>query len=253
MEDPMRRSSDPLAGVLHERQWWDCRELRFKPTRHRSVRKSLEALAWKIDEASTRTKRQRDEEETRKEETRHAEEKARRQAEDEAARLLAEKERRFPRGRSKSISVEAKRKRQLKSPVGEMLNPDDRPAARRRVVLKPFTDEEKSARVRALADARRAHEEARRRSEANVQLTAKPAATSVKDTHRSRAKYHDPELIGRVTFNYSNNDGRYSIGQDEFFFETEWSKADDRSIHLLSGPPSIRVLLRRRNFGAIWV
>ena len=44
------------------------------------------------------------------------------------------------------------------------------------MVLKPLTDEEKSARVRALADARRAEEEARRRSEANAQRQAEDAA-----------------------------------------------------------------------------
>ena len=44
------------------------------------------------------------------------------------------------------------------------------------MVLKPLTDEEKSARVRALSDARRAEEEARRRSEANAQRQAEDAA-----------------------------------------------------------------------------
>jgi formylglycine-generating enzyme required for sulfatase activity len=70
-------------------------------------------------------------------------------------------------------------------------------------------------------------------------LTAQPAASPVKDTHWSELEYHDPELTGQVTFNYSNNNGRYSIGRDEFFFETQWSKASDRSIHLFSDPPSI--------------
>jgi translation initiation factor IF-2 len=104
----------------------------------------------------------------------------------------------FSHGRSKSVAVEVKRKRQLKSPtspaprpsegpVGRRAEPvpvppvaparlDDRAAARRGVVLKPLTDEEKSARVRALADAKRAEEEARRRSEANAQRLAEDAA-----------------------------------------------------------------------------
>jgi translation initiation factor IF-2 len=110
----------------------------------------------------------------------------------------------FSHGRSKSVAVEVKRKRQLTSPggavarlVGEgmpgvgpagrpgepLAGPtgaqprrDDRAAARRGVVLKPLTDEEKSARVRALADAKRAEEEARRRSEANAQRLADDAA-----------------------------------------------------------------------------
>ncbi len=109
----------------------------------------------------------------------------------------------FSHGRSKSVAVEVKRKRQLKSPggvagrpevetpggatvdvlrartdtpAGGPLRRDDRAAARRGVVLKPLTDEEKSARVRALADSRRAEEEARRRSEANAQRQAEDAA-----------------------------------------------------------------------------
>jgi translation initiation factor IF-2 len=107
----------------------------------------------------------------------------------------------FSHGRSKSVAVEVKRKRQLKSPgtgaprspegaggavarageavqppAGPVLRRDDRAAARRGVVLKPLTDEEKKSRVRALADAKRAEEEARRRSEANAQRLAEDAA-----------------------------------------------------------------------------
>jgi translation initiation factor IF-2 len=110
----------------------------------------------------------------------------------------------FSHGRSKSVAVEVKRKRQLKSPgalagrpggeapdlarAGEALRArteapaeaplrrDERAAARRGVVLKPLTEEEKSARVRALSDAKRAEEEARRRSEANAQRLAEDAA-----------------------------------------------------------------------------
>jgi translation initiation factor IF-2 len=108
----------------------------------------------------------------------------------------------FSHGRSKSVAVEVKRKRQLKSPGAVAGRPaaeaverpgvalrgrpetpaeaparrDERAAARRGVVLKPLTDEEKSARVRALSDAKRAEEEARRRSEANAQRLAEDAA-----------------------------------------------------------------------------
>jgi translation initiation factor IF-2 len=109
----------------------------------------------------------------------------------------------FSHGRSKSVAVEVKRKRQLKSPgagagrpapdapggatAGDALRArtaasaeaparrDDRAAARRGVVLKPLTEEEKTARVRALADAKRAEDEARRRSEANAQRLAEEA------------------------------------------------------------------------------
>jgi len=37
-------------------------------------------------------------------------------------------------------------------------------------------------------------------------------------------------LSGRVTFDYSNNNGKYIIGNDELLFETAWSKASGDSI-----------------------
>lgn len=36
---------------------------------------------------------------------------------------------------------------------------------------------------------------------------------------------------GRFTFDYSNNDGKYTIGSGECSFVTAWSKASDKSIH----------------------
>lgn len=51
--------------------------------------------------------------------------------------------------------------------------------------------------------------------------------------------YVSRRLTGNVTFNYSNNNGRYLIGQDELLFETAWSKASDTSIHIYKDPPSI--------------
>ncbi len=56
----------------------------------------------------------------------------------------------------------------------------------------------------------------------------------------TRAKaYASRRLDGTVTFNYSNNNGRYTIGQEEKLFETAWSKASDTSIHIYKDPPSI--------------
>jgi len=45
---------------------------------------------------------------------------------------------------------------------------------------------------------------------------------------------------GTVTFDYSNFNGRYRIGQGVCLFETAWSKASDLSIHCYNDPPSIR-------------
>ena len=55
----------------------------------------------------------------------------------------------------------------------------------------------------------------------------------------SSEKYVSPATTGRVTFDYSNNNGRYSIGSGELMFETKWSKSSDRNIQLLSDPDSI--------------
>ena len=52
-------------------------------------------------------------------------------------------------------------------------------------------------------------------------------------------KYVSPAPKGRVTFDYSNNNGRYCIGAGYLMFETEWSKASDHRIHILNDPASI--------------
>ena len=55
-------------------------------------------------------------------------------------------------------------------------------------------------------------------------------------------KYVSPAPKGRVTFDYSNNNGRYCIGSGHLMFETAWSKASDRSIHIYSDPASISTI-----------
>ena len=53
-------------------------------------------------------------------------------------------------------------------------------------------------------------------------------------------KYVSPATNGKVTFDYSNNNGRYFIGQGELMFEIDFSKSSDRNIQLLNDPPSIK-------------
>ena len=55
----------------------------------------------------------------------------------------------------------------------------------------------------------------------------------------SSEKYVSPAPRGRVTFDYSNNNGRYCIGAGVVMFETHWSKSSDRNIYLLNDPESI--------------
>jgi hypothetical protein len=42
-----------------------------------------------------------------------------------------------------------------------------------------------------------------------------------------------------VTFDYSNNNGSFVIGEGYFLFETKWSKASDQSIHAYTDAESI--------------
>ncbi len=43
-------------------------------------------------------------------------------------------------------------------------------------------------------------------------------------------------LSGEAVFDYSNHNGRYVIGHGELEFETKWSKASDKSIHVYNDP-----------------
>ena len=49
---------------------------------------------------------------------------------------------------------------------------------------------------------------------------------------------------GSFTFDYSNNDGKFTIWKDEYLFTTEWSKASNRSIHAYSDPSNIDSIAR---------
>lgn len=49
----------------------------------------------------------------------------------------------------------------------------------------------------------------------------------------------NPASVGNARFNYTDNDGLFTIGHAESLFETQWSKASDRAIHVYNDPPSI--------------
>lgn len=53
-------------------------------------------------------------------------------------------------------------------------------------------------------------------------------------------RYVAPALSGTVTFDYSNNNGRFALGAGDMLFETAWSGASTTSIHAYTDPPSIR-------------
>jgi len=51
--------------------------------------------------------------------------------------------------------------------------------------------------------------------------------------------YRDTRLRGTVSFDYSNNNHRFVIGEGLSLFETQWSKASNTCIYALSDAPSI--------------
>ena len=55
-------------------------------------------------------------------------------------------------------------------------------------------------------------------------------------------EYHSPALKGRATFDYSNNNHSFALGEGHFFFETRWSSASTTAIHAYSDSPSISAL-----------
>ncbi|MBT2794566.1 hypothetical protein [Paraburkholderia strydomiana] len=52
---------------------------------------------------------------------------------------------------------------------------------------------------------------------------------------------------GQVEFNYERNDGKFTIGQAPWAFETMWTKASDKVIYLYKDPPSIDAIARAVN------
>ena len=58
-------------------------------------------------------------------------------------------------------------------------------------------------------------------------------------------------LSGIAVFDYSSHNGRYVIGRGMFEFETEWSKASNRSIHIYNDPPSINGVALAKGYKSI--
>lgn len=59
------------------------------------------------------------------------------------------------------------------------------------------------------------------------------------------------DLSGLVSFNYTDNNGRFIIGNGEMLFETMWSKASDQSINVYNDPASIRTIAIAEGFKEI--
>ena len=55
-------------------------------------------------------------------------------------------------------------------------------------------------------------------------------------------RYVSAQDSGVVTFDYSNNDGKYAVGAGDMMFETAWSSGGSTSIYAYRDPPSIRTV-----------
>lgn len=61
------------------------------------------------------------------------------------------------------------------------------------------------------------------------------------------AEYRAVAHEGSITFDYSNNNGSFQIGEGIFAFETKWTKASRDSIHAYRDAPSIRSIALARD------
>lgn len=55
-------------------------------------------------------------------------------------------------------------------------------------------------------------------------------------------RYVSPALSGKITFDYTNNNGRFVLGAGEMAFETAWSNGSNTSIFVYNDPPSIKTV-----------
>lgn len=63
----------------------------------------------------------------------------------------------------------------------------------------------------------------------------------------SDEKYVSPSTFGTITFDYSNNNGKYSIGQGEMMFELAFIKSSNWNIQLYNTPNSINTIAIAKN------
>jgi len=74
---------------------------------------------------------------------------------------------------------------------------------------------------------------------------------SVPNLSTREERYVSPALSGVVTFDPSNNNGRYVLGAGDMAFETAWSVGGNTAIHAYSDPPSIRTVALANGVNAI--
>jgi hypothetical protein len=73
----------------------------------------------------------------------------------------------------------------------------------------------------------------------NIVMRSAPSSLSTEGLSQG---YHSRAMRGTVTFDYSNNNHRFALGEAQHFFETRWSKASNTAIHAYSDGASIEAL-----------
>ena len=74
------------------------------------------------------------------------------------------------------------------------------------------------------------------RSRKKARDVSKPARPTGKS---SSEQYASPDHSGTVTFDYSNNDGRYRIGHGEQIFKIKWGRCSESAIYLYKDSGSL--------------
>lgn len=85
---------------------------------------------------------------------------------------------------------------------------------------------------------------------ANPFLTT-PAIARIVETEISKTTFIDTRFTSRVRFDYSKNDGIFTIGSGEFQFHLKWSKASRSSIHAYNDALSGGKIARLKKFKSI--
>ena len=68
---------------------------------------------------------------------------------------------------------------------------------------------------------------------------------------RLDVRFESKPFCATARFDYSNNDGRFTIGTGLHLFETSWSKGSDQEIRVYNDPPSIATVAKALGYAQI--
>lgn len=71
----------------------------------------------------------------------------------------------------------------------------------------------------------------------------------INEVSMTNITYTSTNKVDTIEFDYSDNDGEFTIGEDEYLFNTQWSKASDTSIYACSDGANIEkiALIKNKN------